>query len=155
MDIGPAFATLGAAAFNVEDQSPPFSPYFDVYAFFLGAFVFEDVGVTAYKGASPLILNKAYLSAAASILATESYHAGIIRTLLAQVRTWGLRGAANCIPSPSDIMQPADTWQNAALFEMTPNAFRAEWIHPLGAEHKRHHLCQQYQCTEGQAFWSG
>ena len=85
MDIGPAFATLGAAAYNVTAQTPPFSPYFDVYNFFLGAFIFEDVGVTAYKGASPLILNKGYLTAAAQILATESYHSGIIRTQLGQV----------------------------------------------------------------------
>jgi len=83
MDIGPAFANLGAAAYNVTAQTPPFSPYFDVYNFLLGAFVFEDVGVTAYKGVVPLILNKSILAAAARILATESYHAGIIRNQLA------------------------------------------------------------------------
>jgi hypothetical protein len=84
MDIGPAFATLGAAAYNVTSQTPPFSPYFDVYNFLLGAYVFEDVGVTAYKGAAPLIQNKNILGAAAKILATEGYHAGLIRNQLAQ-----------------------------------------------------------------------
>ena len=86
MDIGPAFAKLSAAAYNVTSQEPAFSPYFDNFNFILGAYIFEDVGVTAYKGASPSILNRGVLQAAASILGTESYHAGIIRAQIGQVR---------------------------------------------------------------------
>lgn len=42
--------------------------------------VFEDVGVSAYAGAAPLIKNKTYVDAAARILATEAQHSGSIRT---------------------------------------------------------------------------
>ena len=41
--------------------------------------VFEDVGVSAYLGAAPLITSKEYLAVAGAILSTEAQHAGAIR----------------------------------------------------------------------------
>lgn len=40
---------------------------------------FEDVGVSAYLGAAPLIQSKTYLAAAAAIYGTEAQHSGSIR----------------------------------------------------------------------------
>ncbi len=104
IDLKDAFSAAAAAAGLIEAGEE-----FDVFAnednFLLGAFVFEDVGVTAYKGGAPLITNKTFLEAAAGILAVEAYHAGIIRTVLLSK---GLEDAAGAISDARDSLDGSD-----------------------------------------------
>jgi hypothetical protein len=103
IDLDAAF-TAAAQAAGLVRKGQRFDAFADEDSFLLGAFVFEDVGVTAYKGASPLISNKTFLEAAAGILAVEAYHAGLVRTVLLAK---GLDRSANRISDARDSLDGA------------------------------------------------
>ncbi len=128
-----AFSTAAQAA-GVIVAGQAFNPYADDISFLLGAFIFEDVGVTAYKGAAPLITSKAYLEAAAGILAAEAYHASLVRTTLFQkgqampsiiFKTNEISAARDRLDGPSDDDQgiTLDTRVNIAPLDSNGLAY--------------------------------
>jgi len=100
INLATSFTTLAVAA-GLISPGQTFNPFADQISFLLGAFIFEDVGVTAYNGAATLISNPTYLQAAAGILAVEAYHSGGIRSLLANI---GAGVAANAISNLRGVL---------------------------------------------------
>lgn len=84
IDLMQSWTTLAiAAGLIVKGQT--FNPFADQVSFLLGAYVFEDVGVTAYCGALGLFSDPGLVTYAGAIEGVEAYHAATVRTLLASI----------------------------------------------------------------------
>ncbi len=87
INLNSSFVAAATAAASLTDNGLGFDPNaFNPFAndtfFLFGTYIFEDVGVTAYKGAARFLTNPDFLEAAAGILSVEAYHAGFVRTFL-------------------------------------------------------------------------
>jgi hypothetical protein len=118
-----AFSSAARAA-GLIGAGQSFDPYANDENFLLGAFIFEDVGVSAYKGAAPLVNNRAFRDAAAGILGAEAYHAGLVRTVLYAkgIQTPTLRTATDRISDARDSLDgPTDLDQGVTGTADTSN----------------------------------
>jgi len=122
INIGTSFQTLAAAANQVtpaENIPSGFSPYTSDDTFLVGAYVFEDVGVTAYHGAASLLTTSSNLVVAAGILSVEAYHAGLIRTTLNYLDPDGSQGLLGYTTSISNLRSALS---QAGLLGVAPSA---------------------------------
>ena len=109
-----------------------FNPYESDVTFLLGAYMLEDVCITAAAGAARYFTNKNNVEAAAGILGVEGYHAGAIRTLLSNIgagqatdaisalraRLSGVADQGTSIPGQAYNFTNVDS--NALVYRRTP-----------------------------------
>jgi hypothetical protein len=101
-----------------------FSPYADDASFLVGAFLFEDVGVTAYHGAASLLTQASNLTYAAGILAVEAYHAGLVRTAINAAGSSALVGYTTSISNLRNALsQAALLGASGGAYDPSPDDF--------------------------------
>ncbi len=84
INLTTSWSTLAQAA-GLVATGQTFNPFADPVSFLLGAYVIEDVCITALAGAAALLTSPTNVAAAAGLIGTEAYQAGAIRTLLSDL----------------------------------------------------------------------
>lgn len=98
----------GFAAAAKATGLPDFDPFANEMNFLLAGMLIEDAGVTGYVAAIPLFKKKELAEVAASVLAVEAYHMGMVRSQLYQMGDKAIF-AANAISDARDALDgPGD-----------------------------------------------
>lgn len=84
IDLNASWTALAAAA-GIIPAGATFNPFTSEANFFVGAYVLEDVCVTALCGAAAVLTDPTNVAYAASILGIEGYQVGLIRSYLSEI----------------------------------------------------------------------
>ncbi len=132
IDLENSWTNLAVAA-GLINQGEVFNPFESETNFLLGAYVLEDVCVTALCGAASLITSKVNLSYAASILGVEGYQIGMIRQRLSAIGGGGATNAISALRAklsaaivPSSVPDDNGTDYNGNAFNFTNTDVNAQ-----------------------------
>ena len=121
INLSTSWTTLAIAA-GLIAAGQTFNPFADPISFLLGAYVIEDVCVTALTGAAALLTNPNNVTAAAGLLGTEGYQAGMIRTLLSDLGAGVATDAISNLRSAlSGVVDDAGTTIPGNAYNFIPN----------------------------------
>ena len=121
INLSTSWTTLAIAA-GLIASGQTFNPFADPVSFLIGAYVIEDVCVTALAGAAGLLTSPTNISGAAGLLGTEGYQAGAIRTLLADLGAGQVTDAISNLRSTlSGVVDDAGTSIPGNAYNFVPN----------------------------------
>ncbi|MDB5707070.1 MAG: Dessication-associated protein [Sphingomonas bacterium] len=130
-----AFSRLAAAA-TIVATGASFDPYASDENFLLGAFMFEDVIVTAYTGATSTISDKTLLGSLLGILSSHAHHTAVIRSLLYAkgVATPALRTYADKISDVRDALDNSTVEDDQGISSTTVSGNILSNVVPAGPD---------------------
>jgi hypothetical protein len=130
-----AFSRLAQAA-TIVAAGASFDPYASDENFLLGAFMFEDVIVTAYTGASTTISDKTLMGSVLGLLSTHAHHTAVIRSLLYAkgVATPALRTNADKISDVRDALDGSTVESDQGISPTTVSGNILSNVVPAGVD---------------------
>ncbi|MDJ0277906.1 ferritin-like domain-containing protein [Sphingomonas sp. 2R-10] len=104
-----AFSNLARAAGLITTAAATYDVYESDERVMLGAFVFADVAVTAYRGIAASLTGAAFLDALSGMQAAKAYHAGLIRSVLYRkgIATPAILDATEALSTARDSLEGA------------------------------------------------
>ncbi|RSV32428.1 ferritin-like domain-containing protein [Sphingomonas sp. ABOLH] len=105
-----AFSNLARTAGLITGTAATYDVYATDEQVMLGAFVFADVAVTAYRGITAGVTGAAFIDAIAGMVSAKAYHAGLIRAALYRkgIATPAILDATEALSKARDDLEGAN-----------------------------------------------